>query len=101
MLRFLLSASLSLAVPGHAEFACPAGTAVLERKDNVQWMKTCRDAEGRLHGPFEVWTRPPADQGPDQAHRKTVEGRYARGAQTGTWTYWNIEGEKVSEKTFP
>lgn len=100
MLRPLLICAFAGAVPVLANFACPEGTMPLEKKDEVQWMKACQDAAHHLHGPFEVWSRPAGAEA-SQAYRRTTKGHYIHGQQTGTWTYWNIQGEKKTEKTFP
>ena len=100
MLRSLFLYTLALTAPSFASFSCPAGTTPLERKDEVQLMKGCLDTDERLHGPFEVWSRP-AKAVEGKAYRRTTKGQYANGAQTGTWSYWTIEGTKVDENVFP
>lgn len=100
MLRTFFVCIFACAAPALADFACPEGTTPLVKKDEVQWMKACQDADHQLHGPFEVWSRP-AVAGEDQNYRKTTEGQYTHGRQIGTWMFWNIQGEKKAEKTFP
>jgi hypothetical protein len=101
MLRpFLICAFAYAAVPALADFTCPEGTTPLEKKDEAQWMKACQDAGHQLHGPFEVWSRP-AGADAAQAYQRTTQGQYTHGRQTGTWVFWNIQGEKKAEQTFP
>ncbi len=96
---FLISI-LACTLPCLADFGCPTGTTFLERKDEAQWMKACLNANAKLHGPFEVWSQPAVNLGGVESYRKTTLGQYTNGSQSGIWIYWNIEGEKVDEKTF-
>jgi hypothetical protein len=100
MLRFLFIGTLALSATSFADFTCPTETKLLERKDNVQWMKACLDSNNKLHGPFEVWSKPSGESA-GSSFRKTIKGQYNHGSQTGGWTYWNIEGKKIAEKAFP
>ena len=100
MLRLLLIGVITCTIPVLADFACPDGTTPLERKDGAQWMKACLDTNQRPHGPFEIWSHPAGSEVEQEYHRTTM-GQYTHGAQTGTWVFWDIQGEKKAEKIFP
>ncbi len=100
MFRSLLFFSITIAFPAFADLNCPEGTTPLVRKDDAQWMKACLDSVNQLHGPFEVWSRP-AGSVAGSAYRLTTQGQYSHNAKTGTWVFWNIEGEESAEKIFP
>lgn len=100
MLRQFAIGILACGAPVLAGFACPDGTTPLERKDEAQWMKACLDTNQQLHGPFEIWSHAAGSEENQEFHR-TTRGQYIHGSQVGTWVYWDIQGGKKAEQTFP
>jgi hypothetical protein len=91
-------AFLALASQAAAEPPCPGGAVASEKLQGNTRVFSCLDAQGRPHGPFEVWAY--SDTTRTGTVIRIVEGRFSHGKQVGDWTSFDKDGRVVERSLF-